>query len=633
MWCSCKADSDQPEKRPRQPGLRACVAGFAGVTALSISGCLNLREPFPESVKVVAQASEPATSGNAAISRGPAPASLPGRSGSSNVAPTALTSNAPGGKNGDPAVDASVARTLAAQEALGSRVPPIGPLPDINAASIPAYGGEFPIDLSAALRLAERVNPVIGAARARIDEALGNQLKACVELVPWLNAGASYNGHNGVIQQSNGKLFNLSRQTLYFGGGASAVAPGTVAIPAVQIVEPLADAIFDPLAARQRVDQARFDAAATSNTVLLEVAKYYLDLLEASAWLEAQRRSAQEAADLVRIMDLYVQSGEGRPYDGDRCRTEWRIRRADVRRAEEQKAVASARLCRRLHLDPSIQINPPDRELVPVALIDLNSDLPSLLQVALRQRPEIGAAAANIGATEAEWKKAIARPLLPSLFLGASGGAFGGGSNLSPPLLGRIAGRSDFDAGAYWTLMNMGFGNLAQQKERWALVGAASAQQARVINMVRDEVASAYGDARAQREQIEITRVELETAMEGFRRDFEQILGAVKSGQLRAPRPVEVVNSLTLLARARRNLIRAIIAYDQSQFRLFVALGSPPPLEQPADPKSAPVPISSLSAEVAPSRPNQPLEDRSPPLGIPPPRPFPNPAPGLPQGP
>jgi outer membrane protein TolC len=511
--------------------------------------------------------------------------------------------------------DLAVARSAAVQEALGSPLPPLGPVPDINEPAVPTYGGEFPIDLPAALRLAERVNPVIGAARARIDAALGIQMKACVELVPMLNTGVSYDGHNGVLEQSSGRLINVSRQAVYFGGGAGAVAPSTITIPAVQLVEPLADAIFDPLAARQRVEAARFDAVATANTVLLEVAKYYLDLLAASAWLEAQKRSAQEAADLVRIMDLYVQTGEGRPYDGDRCRAEWRIRRADVRRAEEEKAVASARLCRRLILDPSVQISPADSSLVPLALVDLNTDLASLVQVALQQRPEVGAAAANLVATEMEWKKSIARPLLPLVFLGFSGGAFGGGSNLSPPLVGRFAGRSDFDVGAYWTLENLGLGNLAQQKERRAVVGEATAQQARAINMVRDEVAAAYGDSLSQREQIEITRVELETATEGFRRDFEQMLGAVKSGQLTAPRPVEVVNSLTLLAAARRNLIRAIIAYDQTQFRLFVALGSPPPLEQPADPKRPPVPISSLAAEVAPSRPNQPPEDRPPPLG------------------
>ena len=420
-----------------------------------------------------------------------------------------------------------------------------------------------------------------------------------------LNAGASYNGHNGVLQQSTGKLINVSRQSVYVGGGAGVDGPGTPLVPAVGIIEPLADAIYDPLAARQRVNQARFDASATANTVLLEIASYFLELLAATAKLEAQRRSAQEAADLTQITERYAQFGEGRPYDADRARTEWRIRRADVRRAEEEKAIASARLCRRLHLDPSTQIRPVSNALAILALVDLNTDLPSLLQAALLQRPEVKAAAANLAATEVQWKKAVARPLLPLLYLGFSGAAFGGGSNLAPPLIGNFASRVDFDVAAYWTLDNVGFGNAMQQKRRRAQVGEATGQQSRVINLVRDQVASAYGDARAQREQVEIDRVELETAMEGFRRDIEQMLGAVTSGKVRAPRPIEVLNSLTLLARARLNLIRSITAYDQSQFRLFVALGSPPPLDQPADPTSPAVPIGTFSAPVANSRPGQ----------------------------
>ena len=52
------------------------------------------------------------------------------------------------------------------------------------------------------------------------------------------------------------------------------------------------------------------------------------------------------------------------------------------------------------------------------------------------------------------------------LWLGFSGGAFGGGSNVTPPLVGNFAGRTDFDVRAYWTLQNLGFGNLAIQKAR-----------------------------------------------------------------------------------------------------------------------------------------------------------------------
>ena len=607
MSRECRGEDPPSAVGPHWPGPWALLLLVASVAAVSFPGCLNLPAPYPTSPQIAWRSREPAPGPPLLTATAAAPTgagSTPRRDGSSGPAKS-IVSGAEGPKAVSPPGDPSVAKTSSGPAPLGSPVPPPGPVPDIMTPVIPTSGVELPIDLPTALRLAERENPVIGEARARIGEALGRQQKALVELVPMLNAGASYNGHNGVLQQSTGHLINVSRQAVYVGGGAGVDGPGTPLVPAVGIIEPLADAIYDPLAARQRVNQARFDASATANTVLLEVASYYLELLAATAKLEAQRRSAQEAADLTQITERYAQFGEGRPYDADRARTEWRIRRADVRRAEEEKAIVSARLCRRLHLDPSTQIRPVSNALAILALVDLNTDLPSLLQAALLQRPEVKAAAANLAATKIQWKKAVARPLLPLLYLGFSGAAFGGGSNLTPPLIGNFASRVDFDVAAYWTLDNLGFGNAMQQKQRRAQVGEATGQQSRVINLVRDQVASAYGDARAQREQVEIDRVELETAMEGFRRDIEQMLGAVTSGKVRAPRPIEVLNSLTLLARARLNLIRSITAYDQSQFRLFVALGSPPPLDQPADPTSPAVPIGTFSALVANSRPGQ----------------------------
>ena len=42
-----------------------------------------------------------------------------------------------------------------------------------------------------------------------------------------------------------------------------------------------------------------------------------------------------------------------------------------------------------------------------------------------------------------------------------------------------------------------------------------------------------------------------------------------------------MLNSLSLVGGARVNVIAALLRYDQAQFRLFVALGSPPPLLEP----------------------------------------------------
>ena len=85
--------------------------------------------------------------------------------------------------------------------------------------------------------------------------------------------------------------------------------------------------------------------------------------------------------------------------------------------------------------------------------------------------------------------------------------------------------------------------------------------------MIQDEVAEAYGISAARRRQMELSQQQLATAEAGFREELIRTRGGVGL-------PIEVVNSLDLLTRARQDFVTAIVEYDQAQFRLFVALGT-----------------------------------------------------------
>ncbi len=461
--------------------------------------------------------------------------------------------------------------------------------PALPSPSIPPSPGILPIDLPAALRLADKANPVIGEARARIGEALGVQLQARVLLLPTLNGGVSYDGHSGVLQQSDGRVIKVYRQSLYLGGGAYSVASSTVSVPAVNVSAHLGDAIFNPLAASQEVDVVRLDASATANSVLLGVAVEYLELQAAANDLAARRRTEAEAAEIARITAQYAKTGQGRQADADRAETQKQLRRGEIRRAEERLAVASARLARRLHLDPSATIEPVNKSPEVFALIEPDVAPEVLIETAVRNRPEVKARSAGIAVAETRARQERARPFLPTVWLGYSAAGFGGGSNLTPPLLGNLGARTDFDAYAYWTLLNFGAGNLAIIKRQEAQVGQAVAERDRAINLVREEVASARAEALARREKLRIAVEELAIAQDGYRKDLERI-------QQAAGPPLEVLNNLRLLRLARESLIEAVLGYNQAQFQLFVAMGSPPPPELPShDPLPAPA-IEALSA-------------------------------------
>jgi outer membrane protein TolC len=439
--------------------------------------------------------------------------------------------------------------------------PPVVPLPT----------AEYAIDLSTAMRLAEQENPTIAAARAAVTEALAAQLGARAILLPSLNAGTNFHLHTGNLQRSSGRILNLTEQSLYFGGGAGTVAAESVGVPAVNLLGTLTEAWFEPLAARQRVIGSSFLAQATFNDILLDVVLLHLELLANQSVLDAQRLTESQVYQLAIVTNDFAITGEGRTADANRAQAEWKLHRAAVQRADEAVAVTAARLANRLNLDPSVRLHPVGGPLVPLNLIALDTPAYDLIQYALRRRPDLAARTADVARAEVHHREEIARPWIPTVWLGYSGGAFGGGSNVVPPLLAHFGGRSDFDVQVFWTLMNLGVGNLSLINRRVAQVGEAEARQVATINQVRKDITAARADALAARAEIDVARSELASAENGFREDLDrsyQNLG----------RPIEVLNSLNLVGDARVNLIRAILHYDQAQFRLFVALGSPPPM-------------------------------------------------------
>jgi outer membrane protein TolC len=442
---------------------------------------------------------------------------------------------------------------------------------------IPPPEAEYPIDLATALRLADVSNPTIGAARTMILEALARQMTARSLLVPSLNSGASYIGHNGALQRPTGKIIDLSSQNVYVGSGVNPVGSGTPTIPGVNIFCQLTDAWFEPLVARQRLAGARFSAQATSYDILLDVALLHIELLGNQSILEWQRLSESQFHEVYRLTNDYAETGEAREADAHRALSQWKRRLALVQKAEEDLAVAAARLANRLNLDPSTRLEPIGGPLVPLNLIPVDTPQQELIQVALRQRPDIEARSAAVGQAEYRHKQEIGRPLLPTTWIGFSGGVFGGGGNLTPPLVGNFASRTDFDVRIYWTLLNFGAGNFALIKQRNAEIGQAIAERSRTINRARDEVSSALADARAATHLIDVARNELSSAELAHKEDLDRTM--FRGGEkVRDVLPIELLNSLDLLANARVHLVQALVRYDQSQYRLWVSLGSPPPL-------------------------------------------------------
>jgi outer membrane protein TolC len=447
-----------------------------------------------------------------------------------------------------------------------------------------------PIDLAAALKLAGVENPDILIARQRVVLADAVRQRAAAMILPNINAGMNFDGHNGNLQQSTGNILNVNRDALYVGLGAGAVGSGTVTVPGIQYNLNVSQAIFGALIARQVVAVRQFDSIAVQNDVLLQVATAYVGLLRAEGRRAVALKNREDIREIARLTTVFALTGEGKQADADRAITELNRRNDEVLSAEAEVLTASAALARLLSLDPSCRPYTTDGWVVPAPIVPDAIPLKELLFIAIHDRPELAARRAAIVEATLAVRDAQWLPFSPNVILGYSAGSFGGGSNLvaqpggfggfQESRFGNFADRSDVDAVVYWTAQNMGVGNLALVRIARANRRISDLDLVVVLNQVRAEVATAQARTHARYAQIDVGERAVRSGEAGYKADFTRV-------RLGNGLPIELVDSFRLLADARFRYLDAITDYNRAQFELYVALGKPP-----ANVLARPVPAS-----------------------------------------
>src|SRR4029077_7393239 len=120
-----------------------------------------------------------------------------------------------------------------------------------------------------------------------------------------------------------------------------------------------------------------------------------------------------------------------------------------------------------------------------------------------------------------------------------------------------------------WTLQNLGVGNKAQIDGARSRLNSADLEILVALDRVRSEVAGAHARTHARFARIRTCELAIQAGIEAFEEDMERIKGAEGL-------PLEVINSLRLLARSREQFLNAILDYNKAQFQLYVSLGKPP---------------------------------------------------------
>ena len=421
------------------------------------------------------------------------------------------------------------------------------------------------LDLPGALAMVVGRNPRIAFAEARYREAYARLEFAKTLWLPSLRGGMSFNRHDGTLQTSAGDMIDSSRSSLQAGLGVRAVGAGTPAVPGVAAEFHASDAFFQPQIAANAAYARDAATDATTNDTLLATALAYLDLLRTTQQLRIAEETRDNAKNLAELTSSFARTGQGSQADADRAQTELVRRRIETSRSRESTRVASARLAELLSLDPSVDVMPKESTIVPIDLVSDEISAADLVATALSNRPELAEAQYLVCEAVSRYRREMYAPLLPSVLLGVSQGSFGGGSG---SIIDNDRRRFDFDAALYWELRNFGLGEQAKRDETRARYDQTRALQVSMMDRVVREVVESHAQMRSRKGQTEVAQSGVKSAIESY----ESNLVRVREGQ---GLPIEVLQSLQALDEARREYLRTLADYNETQFRLQRALGWP----------------------------------------------------------
>src|SRR2546426_1423660 len=239
----------------------------------------------------------------------------------------------------------------------------------------------------------------------------------------------------------------------------------------------LGDAIYKSLTAKQLVNAADQAVESQRQDSTLAAAQGYYDLAKAKAIVEVVKEALSISQDYQK--QLHDAVGAGIAFKGDELRVQTQTERYQItlRQALEQQRVAAARLAQILHLDSSVELVPQDTDLVPLRWVESDAPLDSLVQQALRSRPELKQSQALVAAARDAKNGAVYGPLIPSVGAQAFGGGLGGGKNDST---GNFGESEDYVVGLGWRIGPGGLFDVGRVRASKARLEAAKISGAKV---------------------------------------------------------------------------------------------------------------------------------------------------------
>ena len=419
------------------------------------------------------------------------------------------------------------------------------------------------LNLPTALAMVSGQHPVVALAQWRVREAYARLSQTRVLWLPTLQPGIGFDKHDGNLQNSEGEIRDVHRNSLQYGLGTGATGAGTTMRPGILAQFRLADAIFEPRIAQSQAWAREHAAEGAVQEQLLQVSLAYIQLLDAEQARRIVERTQASTTELAKLTKDFAVTGQGLQADADRLETELRLVDSRLLTAQERIEVAAARLAEQLHLPADQPLAVLDATVVPLYMTPLECDRTTLIRTGLITRPELKEAQALVAAADEQYRRQKVAPFLPSVLLGYSTTDFGGGRGSR---VGHMGDRYDFDAIVSWELRNLGWGEAAARREADSRRQQTHFTQVRLLDQVAREISEAHIQVMHRAARIRVT----ESAIQVAENSLERNLTRIRDGQ---GLPLEALQSIQALENAQQAYLESVSDHNAAQFRLQRALG------------------------------------------------------------
>jgi outer membrane protein TolC len=424
------------------------------------------------------------------------------------------------------------------------------------------------IDLATALRLAGAQNLDVQLAREKLAEARANNEGATWQLFPWLAPGFAWRAHDNAIQNVEGEIIDVNRDSYQLGGAFIAQLD-------------VGDAIYRKLAARQLAKAAEHGMEAQRQETVLAAATGYFDLARAQAAAGVAREAVRISTGYLEQIERAVEAGLAFKGDALRVRTQLERNRLALRQTQEQQRLAGARLAQTLRLDSTVALAAKEEELTPLSLVSTNATLDSLVAQALGARPELQQSKALVQAAADSRKGAVYGPLVPSVGAQAFLGGLGGGNET---IRRGLSESEDYQVALGWRVGPGGLFDRSRVRSAAARLKTAQLSGHKLHDEVIRQVVDGFTRAQSGADQLAMARSGLTAAEEAFRlaRERKEFgVGVV----------LETIQAEQELTRLRQDYFNAVSDQNKAQYLLQRAVGGvaeqKPQPSKPASPSDS----------------------------------------------